>query len=366
MAENPTPPDPVDPQQQQPEPEPEVKPHLSFMRQPWVQNVLPLATSLALHLGIVALAFATYKVVDTVVTVVKEQIIIPDATIVEGAEVGGIPNPGLGGDPNLAAAQDQIQEVQSSEGWAEKPNQTLSQSIMGGGAGEGASESVIGIGAGGLGSGKGIGSGKGSGSGAGTGDGGGPLAPFGVPGGGGGMGPKSPFMGISGNARMVCYVCDASGSMMNKMVSLKNELKKAIDVLKPIQAFNIVFFQRDQYDALGKSLVMATPDNKRRAYDYLDQVSGQGETDPIPGLELAFKQKPQLIYLLTDGDFPDNNAVIQRIKELNKDKKVKINTIAFVDKGGSQDSLTQSFVNVLKQIAADNGGMFKFVAESDL
>src|SRR5690349_20515749 len=79
------------------EAEEEVKPHLGFWRQPWVQNVLPFATSLALHLAFIALAWAGYKAVDKVITVVKEQIIIPDATIVEGAEVGGIPNPGLGG-----------------------------------------------------------------------------------------------------------------------------------------------------------------------------------------------------------------------------------------------------------------------------
>ena len=65
--------------------------------------------------------------------------------------------------------------------------------------------------------------------------------------------------------------------------------------------------------------------------------------------------------------------ISHQIHELSLDTDVsnpsesdKINTIAFVDKGGSPDSLTQSFVNVLKQIAADNGGMFKFVAESDL
>src|SRR5262245_55999220 len=108
----------------QPAEEQEAAPHLGFWRQPWVQNVLPFATSLALHLGLVVLAWATYKVADTVITVVKEQIIIPDATIVEGAEVGGIPNPGLGGDPNLAAAQDQIQEVQTSDGWANQQSQT--------------------------------------------------------------------------------------------------------------------------------------------------------------------------------------------------------------------------------------------------
>ena len=44
----------------------------------------------------------------------------------------------------------------------------------------------------------------------------------------------------SGNAQAVAYVCDASGSMMGLPFDLlKIELKKAIDMLEPIQAFNI-------------------------------------------------------------------------------------------------------------------------------
>src|SRR5438128_997503 len=77
-----------------------VAPHLNFWQQPWVQTFLPLGTSLAIHLGIIILALLLAKTVDVVYkNVVQEQVIIPDATIIEGAEAGGIPNPGLGGDP---------------------------------------------------------------------------------------------------------------------------------------------------------------------------------------------------------------------------------------------------------------------------
>ena len=68
---------------------------------------------------------------------------------------------------------------------------------------------------------------------------------------------------------------------------------------------------------------------------------------------------PQLIYMLTDGDFPDNNRVIEEIRKLNKDKKVKINTIAFMDRG-------EQYEKLLKQIADENGGLFKFVSDAEL
>ncbi len=334
---------------------------ISFWQHPFVQNVLPFLTSFALHAGVILIIVLAYETVVVIKQVVKDQIIIPDATIIEGAEVGGIPNPGLGGDPNREARQDKDPNVpDTSEGWAEKKSASLSTSLMGGGASDSTSDGLIGVGSGGgFGSGKGVGSGIGKGVGSGTGDGSGMLAPFGVPGGGGGIGPKSPFMGVSGNARLVSYVCDASGSMMNKFDGLRMEIRKAVDVLKPIQSFSIIFFQEDKEAALAPQLVVANPANKRKAFDFLDRVSAHGATDPIPGLRLAFQQKPQLVYLLTDGDFPDNDKVLEFIRQNNKDKAVKINTIAFMDRG-------EAYEKVLQTIASENGGTFKYVSEQDL
>ena len=73
----------------------------------------------------------------------------------------------------------------------------------------------------------------------GTGDGSGALAMFGTPG-GGGIGPKGPVFGNGGNARLITFVCDASGSMINKMASLKDQLNKAVVGLRPIQSANTI------------------------------------------------------------------------------------------------------------------------------
>ena len=80
-------------------------------------------------------------------------------------------------------------------------------------------------------------------------------------------------------------------------------------------------------------------------------------TDPIPGLKLAFEQHPQLIYLLTDGDFPDNDAVLREIHKLDPDRKVKINTFAFL---ASSDN-DPAFVNILGKIAKESGGSLRVV-----
>jgi uncharacterized protein with von Willebrand factor type A (vWA) domain len=151
--------------------------------------------------------------------------------------------------------------------------------------------------------------------------------------------------------------------MINKMASLKLELQNAVFGLKPIQSFSIIFFQNTKHpDMLSESLLPATPEAKRKAGSFLEGVISSGTTDPIPGIEAAFRQQPELIYLLTDGDFPDNAAVLSRVRELNKEQKVKINTIAFV---GTSDTDT-AFIDLLKTIASENGGKYKHVDEGSL
>jgi hypothetical protein len=333
----------------------------TFWQSPFVQDVLPFVTSLVLHILLIGLGILFYQAVRIVVDNTKVPVVIPDATIIEGAEVGGIPHPGLGGDETRDAKQDQFKDIPpDSTGIAEKPSTSLQMALTGGGAGDNDDATIaVGASSGAFGKGSGTGIGSGSGVGSGTGDGGGPLAPFGIPGGGGGIGPKSPFMGVSGNAMKVVYLCDSSGSMMTKFDTLRQELRKACDTLKPIQSFDIMFFSEDGFVALDRQLMLAVPETKRKAYDFLDKTAPHGSSDPIPGLKAAFATQPQLIYMLTDGDFPNNAQVLEEIRKLNKDKKVKINTIAFMDRD-------ESYEKFLKQVADENGGLFKFVSDAEL
>jgi len=333
------------------------QPRLTFFQQPMVQNVLPLVTSLALHLGLILIGVLALKTYQTFVTVSQEQIIIPDATMAEGAEIGGVPNPGLGPDPTRAGAQDQIQD-QAAQGWATTPTQSLEANTMGG-TGEQVSTSMIGAGPGVAGSGS-------TGSGPGSGEAGGSLAPFGPPGGGGGLGPPSRFLGSGGNARLICYVCDASGSMLGAPFDLlKIELQKSINSLQVSQGFNMIFFQQAKFESFSQNLVLANQANKTKAGEFLQTLSLASNSDPMPGIRFAFQQKPQLIYLLTDGSFPDNQAVIEECKKLNAGKQVKINTIAFFspNKDPADRKLCE---DLLRTIAADSGGLFKVVLTSEL
>jgi len=341
----------------------EIKPQPSFLQQPWVQTALPFATSLILHLSIILVVVVFFKVAPSVFKAAREQIIVPDAAMVNDAPVGGVQNPGLGTDPNRASAQDKV-EVADSSGLNDKKTQSLSQSLMGGGAADGATDNVIGLGAHtGIGSGGGVGAALGAGTGSGSGD-GGALSPFGVPGGGGGLGPKSPFMGISGNGRRIVYLVDASGSMLSVFPAVKQQLMESISRLQPVQAFNVIVFHEDEAElaAMSKNgLLMANPDNKIAAGKFTEEQGAMGGTDPIPGIKLAFTQKPDLVYVLTDGfDNVDSfQAIIDLFHNLNTGH-AKVDAIMLKSRDDPE------LERVLRAITDDAHGTFKMIDEKDL
>jgi Mg-chelatase subunit ChlD len=164
----------------------------------------------------------------------------------------------------------------------------------------------------------------------------------------------------TGRAATVAYVCDASGSMSaDRLRPLKSELRRAVAALRPIQAFTIIFFKQDQAESLSRGLIMANDGNKRRAETFLEGVQSGGTTDPVAGLNQAFDARPAVIYLLTDGDFPDAAAVLSCIARRNPQRSVTINTIAFLGSGTQYEA-------ILRRIAGENGGTFRRVTREEL
>jgi hypothetical protein len=66
---------------------------------------------------------------------------------------------------------------------------------------------------------------------------------------------------------------------------------------------------------------------------------------------------------LTERDFPDNDAVLKLVRELNKDRRVRINTVAFVP---DREDDIQSLANVLRTLADENRGTFRAVFWTEL
>ena len=157
-------------------------------------------------------------------------------------------------------------------------------------------------------------------------------------------------------AHKIVYVVDRSGSMTDSIDYVKFELKRSIGELGEDTEFHVVFYSSGPpVEMPTRRLVTGTERNKELAFEFIDGIIPQGETDPSKALERAFAVGPELIYLLTDGEF--DKAIIDLVKRVNVGDKVTVHTIGFLYRTGEE---------VLKKIAEQNNGNYKFVSEADL
>jgi uncharacterized protein with von Willebrand factor type A (vWA) domain len=168
--------------------------------------------------------------------------------------------------------------------------------------------------------------------------------------------PVTKFFASGGNAYTIVYLVDRSGSMIDTIEPLKREIKRSIGELQPMQKFHVIFFSSGEpVEGPAKELIWATDRNKKQNFDFIDKVEARGQTDPRWAMQRALQLKPDLVYLLTDGVFA--NDIADKLIEWAKLHKVKVNTIAYVmESGGS----------VLRRIAEETGGVYRFVSEEQL
>jgi len=184
------------------------------------------------------------------------------------------------------------------------------------------------------------------------------------------------FKVSSGTAKRVVYIGDRSGSMTDCIDYVKYEMKRSIAALSPEHAFAVIFYsagppvvmtgsRHTEITADGRTgetsvthvhhLLGATEENKRAACTFIDGIIPQGETDPSHAIDVAFEADPEAVFLLSDGEF--DKAIVDRIRRLNPEKRTVVHTIGFFYRTGEL---------VLKKIAEENGGQYKFVSEGDL
>jgi len=161
---------------------------------------------------------------------------------------------------------------------------------------------------------------------------------------------------LGGKPCKVVFVCDRSGSMTNSIDFSKYELNRCIDTLKETDEFGVLFFSTDPpLEMSPGGLVPATEANTDLAFDFVRHVIPQGDTEPASAIKRAFALQPETIFILTDGEF--DKSVVDLVKSLNAGGKVTVHTVAFLYQTGGK---------VLKEIAEQNGGVYKFVSEADL
>ena len=342
---------------------------LALAATPKSANTLAWITSVSFHtLLFITAIIVLPPIVRGLHQTSEEQVIIPDTTLANDSDIGGVPNPGLGKDPSRDASQDTDPNETDSRAWATHHSDDLAKALSGSAVaagdslaqtdqkqkGAGGDNAIFSLFSGG----------------------GGPSASFGPRGGGQGVGPKSKIFGHGSNVRSIVYVCDASGSMVGQGDdALKTELKRDIANLSPIQQFNILIFHetRDgsQYQSLSDKLLMGTPSNKAQAFDFVDNLPFSSVNNPIPALVEAFREEPQLIFLLSHGDFnnryntTNNKEVADKVDQLNAEKRTHVNTILLLGEK-RLESEKKDLESIMKKLAERNGGVYKKFYSDDL
>lgn len=163
---------------------------------------------------------------------------------------------------------------------------------------------------------------------------------------------EASFFGLKATGKRFAFVVDRSGSMQGlPLKRAVDELKKTLRLLPERVEVHVVFF--DDF-AMASPLGYAplTTRNRGKLNRWIDQVSAGGGTNVNVGMDEAFSEAPlpDAVFLLTDGNF--HQDVPPHIRDLNKKGRVRVNTIALVNRDGEQ---------LLRLIAKENRGDYRFV-----
>jgi hypothetical protein len=179
-------------------------------------------------------------------------------------------------------------------------------------------------------------------------------------GGGGGGGT---WFSHTTRADNIVYVIDRSGSMTDTFETVKLEMLRSIGRLSEKHSYHIVLFAEGQpMEDRSRKLKRATRENKVLAYDFLNDIIAEGQTNPIPALKRAFgvlsgaRGKKSLIVLLTDGAFDDSSQVLATIDQLNAGRTVRVNTFLYGHR-------PPEAVETMKKIAQSHNGKYRFVQD---
>ena len=182
---------------------------------------------------------------------------------------------------------------------------------------------------------------------------------------------KSQFCGVDGGGSHFVYLVDSSGSMRDGFQSARTELLASIDQLKPDQRFYVVFFDEDpDYMRISDSnadesgSVMATPENKQRLRKWAMTVEMNRGKAPYDILPFALTLRPDVIFLLSDGEFPVKIEEILQVQNRQENlfgESGPISIVHTIRYHGIEGETGRKAEDTMIKIAKENGGQYRHV-----
>ncbi len=172
--------------------------------------------------------------------------------------------------------------------------------------------------------------------------------------GGAGAGGAS-FFGIEATGNRFAYIVDTSGSMSvaGKSETLRAELSRSLVGLAETSSFFVSLFSNDAAPLGGEvKWTDATDRGKQWARRLVAAFEVTGGTNPSPAFTMVFalKPRPDAIYFMTDGQFPEEVAT--EIARLNRGQRIPIHCITF----GSTEA-----EGLMRYIARQSGGTYTHI-----
>lgn len=159
---------------------------------------------------------------------------------------------------------------------------------------------------------------------------------------------QASFFGVKAEGQLFIYVVDCSGSMIDgdRLERAKRELRRSVAGLQFPQRFKVIFYNDRAVPMPGALPKPADTASKDQLSRWLHLVVPDGDTDPRSALSLAVALRPDAVFLLSDGAFPE--GTVEAIARINPNR-VPIHGIDLAGGAAGDD---------LKRIAEQSGGRY--------
>ena len=160
---------------------------------------------------------------------------------------------------------------------------------------------------------------------------------------------KTTFFGMRARGQFFVYVVDCSGSMLDddRLTRATIEVRKSVMSLQEPQKFEVIFYNEESIPMPGGPRPRtADLQAKNQLLTWLRLIEPDGGTDPRTALKQAISLKPDAVFLLSDGEFPE--GTVEEVAKLNT-RNIPIHC---VDLAGGLAG------DHLKKISARSGGQY--------
>jgi hypothetical protein len=181
------------------------------------------------------------------------------------------------------------------------------------------------------------------------------------------------MFGLADEGARIVFVFDRSDSMnsvftltsgsesvsITPLEAAKTELIKSLNDLSEGADFQIIFYNNEPAafpDPQAKrGISQATPQTRGRALSFVYGMVAERDTRHVPALEMALKLKPDVVFLLTDGEEKDDPSAIdvRGLEKMCRMAGARINVIHFCVEPRTTTSLLG--------LARKTGGQFKTI-----